>query len=131
VNDANTRLAVAADTLLVRDVFMMLLMVAGFLRPAEAMALLNAASTPFDFVLTDVMMPGHTGIEVADHARRLHPGTPVLLMTGYAEDQLGDLLHSQVPRDVITKPFSGSDLVARISGVLRAATAPAASSPTR
>jgi integrase len=53
VNDANTRLAVAADTLLVRDVFMMLLMVAGFLRPAEAMALLKEHVTVEELELSD------------------------------------------------------------------------------
>lgn len=91
----------------------------------EAMALLDAATTSFDFVLTDVMMPGHTGLEIADRARALSPGTPVLLMTGYAEEQLGDLLSGRPEREVITKPFSGSALTLRIAELLQSSSPPA------
>ncbi len=94
----------------------------------EAMACIEAASTPFDVVLTDVMMPGFTGPEIADRVRLLHPGTPVLLMTGYAEEQLGELIGGAFERDVITKPFSGSELVARIATLLQGQ--PPASSTT-
>ena len=86
---------------------------------SDAMALLESSPIPFDFILTDVMMPGHTGLEVADRARTLHPGTPVLLMTGYAEEQLGDLLSGRPEREVISKPFSGSALTLRIAELLQ------------
>ncbi len=86
---------------------------------SEAMALLELAVIPFDIVLTDVMMPGHTGLEIAAHLRSRHPGTPVLLMTGYSEAPAGDLVGDRTERDVITKPFSGSELLARITALLR------------
>jgi PAS domain S-box-containing protein len=89
---------------------------------SEAMALLTSVVIPFDVVLTDVMMPGYTGLEIADHLRARYPGTPVLLMTGYNEEQPGDLMGDRTERDVITKPFSGSELLARITGLFRAPT---------
>ncbi len=92
----------------------------------EAMAMLASTAIPFDVVLTDVMMPGYTGLELADRVHALHPGTPVLLMTGYNEEQPGDLIGDRAERDVITKPFSGSDLLSRLTQLLRTSGQPAA-----
>ncbi len=86
----------------------------------EALALLDAGEGPFDLILSDVMMPGCTGPELSDRVRIMYPGTPVLLMTGYAEDQLDALLTNRTARDVITKPFSGSELTNRIADLMRA-----------
>ncbi len=87
----------------------------------QALALIEAADEPFDLLLSDVMMPGCTGPELSDRVRAMYPGTPVLLMTGYAEEQLGELMSNQAARDVITKPFSGSELTNRIAELLRTA----------
>ena len=38
-----------------------------------------------DLVITDYAMPGMTGLQLAEALRRLRPGLPVLLATGYAE----------------------------------------------
>jgi CheY-like chemotaxis protein/two-component sensor histidine kinase len=86
----------------------------------EALAVLEAGEGPFDLLLSDVMMPGCTGPELSDRARVMHPALPVLLMTGYAEEQLGELMSSRTARDVITKPFSGTELTNRIAELLRA-----------
>jgi len=88
---------------------------------AEAMAFIEDGSVAFDLLLTDVMMPGFTGPQLADRVRALHPGRPVLLMTGYAEDQLARLLDTAARREVITKPFSGIELTSRIAELLRSA----------
>lgn len=40
---------------------------------------------PLDLLLSDVGLPGLDGRQLADVARRLRPGLPVILMTGYAE----------------------------------------------
>ena len=85
----------------------------------EALAVLEAGEGPFDLLLSDVMMPGCTGPELSDRARVMRPGLPVLLMTGYAEEHLGELMSSRTARDVITKPFSGTELTNRIAELLR------------
>jgi len=41
-----------------------------------------ASQSPFDIVLTDLAMPGISGLEVARRLRRVQPETPVVLVTG-------------------------------------------------
>ena len=51
----------------------------------EALALLAAGG--FDLLFSDVVMPGAmSGVDLAQAARRLHPGLPVVLATGYSEE---------------------------------------------
>ena len=91
---------------------------------SRAMAKVEDLALTFDLVLTDVMMPGHTGPEVADRMRTLRPETPVLLMTGYAEEQLSELMEHRDRREIITKPFSADALLVRIAGLLHATGSP-------
>ena len=48
---------------------------------------------PIDLMITDYAMPGMTGLQLAEAARGLRPGLPILLATGHA-----DLLVGAVPR---------------------------------
>jgi CheY-like chemotaxis protein len=71
-----------------------------------------------DLLATDVGLPGMNGRQVAEIARRLKPGIPVLFLTGYAhnaalgEEPLG-------PRtQVLSKPFNSRALLAKINGML-------------
>lgn len=52
----------------------------------QALDLLRAET--FDCVLTDIKMPGKSGIELHRELRRILPGVPVLLMTAYAAEDL-------------------------------------------
>ena len=51
---------------------------------AEALAKLTGGGA-FDALLSDVQMPGLDGVELAEKARRLHPGLKILLMSGYPD----------------------------------------------
>lgn len=51
---------------------------------AEALKLLAQGTTPFQAVFSDVLMPGMSGIELAEEIRRLYPGLPVILTSGYS-----------------------------------------------
>jgi CheY-like chemotaxis protein len=66
-----------------------------------------------DLVVTDHLMPGMTGTELARDLRKRQPGTPVLIVSGYAEveDIAPDL-----PR--LTKPFRQSDFAASVAGLM-------------
>ena len=59
-------------------------------RPAEAwsaeQALKMVDSEMFDCVLSDIRMPGLSGVELHREVRRILPGVPVLLMTAYAAE---------------------------------------------
>ena len=59
----------------------------------------------FDIVLSDVRMPGISGVELARRIKVLRPGTPVLLMTAYSQDKIiGEAVEEGVFA-VLTKPF--------------------------
>ena len=76
----------------------------------EALDALTREQGKFDLLLTDIRMPVMDGIALALAAARDHPELMILLMTGYADQRerahgLDALIH-----DVITKPFSLSDI---------------------
>ena len=48
-------------------------------------ALVLQHGKPIDLLITDYAMPGMTGLQLAEEARRLRPGLPILLATGYAD----------------------------------------------
>jgi PAS domain S-box-containing protein len=79
----------------------------------EALALLDRGVKP-DLVITDHLMPGMTGTELAETLARRDDPPPVLLISGYAElDGVG----SGFVR--LTKPFRQSDLIQSLSDVAR------------
>lgn len=63
-----------------------------------------------DLILTDHLMPGMTGADLAQVVRLRHPTIRVLIISGYAEDQG---LAPELPR--LTKPFKQVDLAAAIA----------------
>lgn len=72
-----------------------------------------------DILFTDIVMPGGiNGWELADHARKLRPGLPVLLTSGYALETL--VKHGQLRAGavVLTKPYRKADLARRLREVV-------------
>ena len=71
----------------------------------------------FDLVLLDIMLPGLNGYEVLDYARTLE--TPVIFLTamGETEQKVRGLMAGA--EDYISKPFELTELLARVSTVLR------------
>jgi len=57
-------------------------------------------------LLTDVIMPGMSGLELAKQASARNPQVKILVMTGYS--------HTEVNRPVLHKPFRLADLVLHI-----------------
>ena len=87
--------------------------VRSFSRGAQALEVLSRE--PFDLLITDVMMPGMNGIEVADRARELGLDR-VLFATGYADvDEFGGQLDAD---RLIRKPFRMAELASRIRSAL-------------
>jgi CheY-like chemotaxis protein len=51
----------------------------------EALQMLRRESSNVDLLVTDIVMPGMSGRELAQHARDCRPDLPIVLMSGYAE----------------------------------------------
>jgi DNA-binding NtrC family response regulator len=64
-----------------------------------------------DFVLSDIRMPGVTGIDVLNAARRVDPTMPVILMTAQASLQSAIQAVNQGAYHYIQKPFSNDELL--------------------
>jgi len=78
---------------------------------AAALAAIGAGTAPFDLLLTDIVMPGIDGIELADRVRALWPDLPVLFMSGYTERKVAGRSRA-LPEgaSVIAKPFRMGEL---------------------
>jgi len=75
----------------------------------QAMQLLDSG-LKFDVLVTDHLMPGVSGTDLAGIVRTSRPGTTILLVSGYAEREG---LDPDLPR--LTKPFRKADLAASLS----------------
>lgn len=67
--------------------------------------------TPPDLILSDINMPGITGIELLTRIRALDRDTPVILMTGYAELDSAVAAIQQGAFDFIVKPYDPRQLL--------------------
>jgi DNA-binding response OmpR family regulator len=73
----------------------------------------------FDMVLLDILMPKLDGISVLEEIRRAHPALPVIMLTarGQEADRVRGLKAGA--DDYVVKPFSVTELLARVEAVLR------------
>src|ERR687893_1101994 len=90
---------------------------------AAARAALAAVS--FDLLVLDVMMPGESGLELAESLRRQGREVPILMLTarGAPADRVAGFEHGA--DDYLPKPFDPRELALRIRTILRRATPPA------
>ncbi len=88
--------------------------------PGEALRLAREHAGEIHLVLTDIVMPEMNGRDLAAELLSLHPRIKRLFMSGYTADVIADngILHDGV--HFIQKPFSGTELAARIRAALDA-----------
>ena len=82
----------------------------------EALAWFGNGGSPIDLVITDILMPGMGGVELAAQLATQSPAPPVLFVTGGHG-------HSDLPGPVLWKPFLTSDLSTVVRQILDAKTA--------
>jgi signal transduction histidine kinase/CheY-like chemotaxis protein len=85
----------------------------------HAIALLSDARQPIDALLTDVVMPRMSGVELAARAAELRPGLKVLFMSGFAPDPKHRALFSSAQASFLQKPFTPDELAALLAQLLR------------
>jgi two-component system, cell cycle sensor histidine kinase and response regulator CckA len=71
-----------------------------------------------DLLITDVMLPGMNGIELADCLQSEHPGLKILFMSGYAAGTFGDPCMLESGVNFISKPFSIKKFLSAVHAVL-------------
>ncbi|HPL67341.1 MAG TPA: PAS domain S-box protein [Smithellaceae bacterium] len=86
--------------------------------PGEAIRLAGEHNSPIDLLLTDVVMPGMNGRDLAQNMMHFHPGIKHLFMSGYTADVIAhqDVLDEGV--NFIQKPFSAKGLAEKVREVL-------------
>jgi PAS domain S-box-containing protein len=116
------------DEVTVRDAARLVMQRAGFTvlapdDPREALELLEARVAPIDALVTDVVMPGLSGRELARRAMVARPGLGIVLLSGYTPEttDIADLLERGAR--YASKPIPPRDLVALVESVIDARTA--------
>jgi CheY-like chemotaxis protein len=77
-----------------------------------------AAGTPIDLVVTDMVMPGMTGRQLAERLLEFYPGIRVLFVSGYAERSLGEKTPDCGNLPFLQKPYDPHTLAAKVREVL-------------
>jgi PAS domain S-box-containing protein len=89
--------------------------------PAEALAMAARQTLVIDVLVTDIVMPGMNGSDLADRLLELRPQLRVLFITGYDDEEIGTrrgLLTTG--KEVLAKPFTPSELRARVQALVTA-----------
>ena len=128
------RILVIEDEEIVRDLIVEVLEDAGFevVAAERAEAGLEVLSrSPISLVVSDIVMPGLTGLDLLARVRATHPSLPVVLVTGAGT--YGNLTQALAngASGIVVKPFSHADLVAAVHSALGRARAAGAPVPSR
>ncbi len=86
--------------------------------PLAALAAIATGDDPVDLLITDVVMPGLTGRDLAHRVQAIRPGTPCLFMSGYPADVIAD--HGVVEEgiELLQKPFTVRELAEKVREIL-------------
>jgi len=84
----------------------------------EALALSRRGDAPIDLLLTDIVMPEMSGVELADRLERERPDVRILFMTGYAEEAVMNEGILGRHREFIGKPFTREQITTRVRKIL-------------
>jgi two-component system cell cycle sensor histidine kinase/response regulator CckA len=85
---------------------------------AEALELATRHQRAPDLLVTDVVMPGMTGRELADALRQRHPTLTVLFVSGYTDDALLKRGVLEARESLLAKPFLPRELAARVRQII-------------
>lgn len=86
---------------------------------SAAEALETLAGEAFDLVLTDVNMPGETGLWLAGQVGERYPGTAVVMVTGVDETALARVALEMGAYGYVIKPFEANEIVINVFNALR------------
>ena len=85
-----------------------------------ALAVVDAYDGRIDLVVSDVVMPNMDGPTMAKELKHKLPGTPIIFVSGYAEDAFAKSLDPAQEFHFLPKPFSLKQLAAAVKEVMKA-----------
>lgn len=83
----------------------------------EALARYAEPNIRVDLVLTDLIMPGMSGVRLAERLREMRPDLPIVYMSGYTADYLQAVGDDEAV-ELLRKPFTEQALLSRLRDVL-------------
>jgi len=86
--------------------------------PEAALEMVSQRTGPIQLLLTDVVMPGMSGPQLAAQVVRLLPGIKVLYQSGYSEEAIAQHGALESGAALLSKPFTGSSLQRTVRAVL-------------
>jgi CheY-like chemotaxis protein len=92
--------------------------------PDDLWAVFQENPDEYDLLISDMTMPGRTGMELARAIQSVRPGFPVIICTGYSEAVTGDGGAAGVA-EVVRKPLAKNELAAAVRRALSGRNAPA------
>jgi len=85
----------------------------------DALETQRGLDEPIDLLISDVMMPRMNGSELTAHFQRMQPGTPILLISGYMDEEAVRRSFKE-PDAIIAKPFTPDTLLSRVKELIGA-----------
>jgi CheY-like chemotaxis protein len=89
---------------------------------STALSILERYGKPLHLLLTDVVMPGMSGPELASSAKLMHPNLPILFVSGYTDDAVFSDGVSRGASHFLSKPYTLTELASKVRQVLDTAT---------
>jgi two-component system cell cycle sensor histidine kinase/response regulator CckA len=89
---------------------------------AEAMRVFQQHGEKLHLLLTDVVLPGTNGRDLARDLRLLHPGLKTMFISGYPDNEMSKRSLEEPGVFYLPKPFSVESLMQKVRQVLAAAT---------
>jgi two-component system, cell cycle sensor histidine kinase and response regulator CckA len=86
----------------------------------EAIAIAAEHRGQIDLLVTDMVMPGMTGQELAVRLQQEHPGLSVVFMSGYSEHAATEMANADPSVRLLTKPFSRGAILRTVREILQA-----------
>jgi CheY-like chemotaxis protein len=84
----------------------------------EALTLWRDRSAPIDVVVTEINLPGMSGLELADSLSAVQPNVRILLISGYLEEVISAEIFSGPNRAFLAKPFVRAALAEKLSQLM-------------
>ncbi len=73
----------------------------------------------YDLIITDIQMPGFSGLELVSKIREAQINTPILAITGFGNKNMEAELLRAGCKDYLDKPFSMNEFIDHISKILK------------